>query len=220
MPLLNKGELRAILERDLPGVIAPPFRPGKASGNGHAGSHQQEVQEVASATMSDTVPAPVTGDAAAAKDDEPADDTHTVRPQLNDDDAVVVAERLPDVVLFLRDRLGYEFLSHITVVDYIDYGLLEVIYHLFHLEGGPGQIVRVRVPREAPVIPSITPMWPGANLQEREAWDLYGVRFPGHPYHKRIYMWEEFEGHPMRKDFEKVGDTYYHFQWKGEDEGE
>ena len=95
-----------------------------------------------------------------------------------------------------------------------------MLYYLYHIEGGPPQIVRVRVPREQPIIPSITNFWPGANLQEREAWDLYGVQFPGHPYHRRIYMWEEFEGHPMRKDFEKVGDAYYHFKWKGEDDGE
>jgi NADH-quinone oxidoreductase subunit C len=139
---------------------------------------------------------------------------------LNEDDAVVLAERLPDVLVFMRDRLGYSYLSHITAVDYLTHGLIEVIYHMYSLEGGPGQFVRVRVPRERAVIPSIAPIWPGANLQEREAWDLYGVEFPGHPYHKRIYMWDEFEGHPMRKDFEKIGDSYFHFKWKGEDEDE
>jgi len=68
----------------------------------------------------------------------------------------------------------------------------------------------VRVPRDASAIPSITPFWPGAALQEREAYDLYGVHFPGHPFHRRVYMWDEFEGHPMRKDFPKTGDKYTH----------
>lgn len=216
MPVLKQGELLAILQRDLPGVIAPPFKP--AATNGH-GSRQQAVQESASETMADTTPAPRDGDAAAAKDAKP-EESHAGQPKLNDNDAVVVAERLPEVVTFMRDRLGYQYLSHITAVDYIAYGVIEVIYHLYNPEGGAGQMVRVRVPRDNAVIPSITPIWPGANLQEREAWDLYGVQFPGHPYHKRVYMWEEFEGHPMRKDFEKIGDAYYHFKWKGEEDEE
>lgn len=216
MPLLKQGELRTILERELPGVIAPPTRVATTNGNGHT-SAQQRVQEDASAAESATTPPPVDADSAAASQPVPAEAHAAAGPTLIDADVVVVAERLPDVMLFLRDRLGYEYLSHITAVDYVSYGLIEVLYHVFRLEGGPGQIVRVRVPRERAVIPSITPMWPGANLQEREAWDLYGVHFPGHPFLKRIYMWEEFEGHPMRKDFEKIGDAYYHFKWKGEE---
>lgn len=220
MPLLKQGELREILARDLPGVLAPPNRAGTARGNGNE-SHQQQVQDVAAATQSATTPTPADADSAALTTAEPVERPDTTTPPLNDNDAVVLAERLPDVVTFMRNELGYNYLSHITAVDYVPYGIIEVIYHLFNAdEGGPGQFVRVRVPRDNAVIPSIAPIWPGANLQEREAWDLYGVQFPGHPYHKRIYMWEEFEGHPMRKDFEKVGDTYYHFKWKGEDEEE
>lgn len=218
MPLLKQGELRQLLQRDMPDVIAPPTRVG-ATGNGHE-SHQQQVQNVAAETEGATTPTPADPDSAALTTVEAAEDTHSSTPPLNDNDVVVKAESLPDVMRFVRDRLGYGYLSHITAVDFVPYGLIEVIYHVFSLEGGPGQMIRVRVPREQPIIPSITPFWPGANLQEREAWDLYGVQFPGHPYHKRIYMWEEFEGHPMRKDFEKVGDSYYHFKWKGEDEGE
>ncbi len=69
-------------------------------------------------------------------------------------------------------------------------------------------MVKTRVPREQPIVPSLTPFWPGASLQEREAFDLYGVQFPGHPDLRRVYMWDEFEGHPMRKDFPKQGDKY------------
>jgi NADH-quinone oxidoreductase subunit C len=202
----------------LPDALAGPLRVQPSNGNGRAAA-QQDVQEDAAASQGDTFPPPSDGDAAAAKDDK-AVEAHTTGPRLSDDDAVVTAERLPDVMRFVRDRLGYELLSHITAVDYIAYGVIEVFYQVYQLSGGPGQIIRVRVPRDNAVIPSITPMWPGANLQEREAWDLYGVQFPGHPYHRRVYMWEEFEGHPMRKDFQKIGDAYYHFKWKGEDDGE
>lgn len=221
MPLLKQGELRELLGRELPGSLAPPTRAAQ-TGNGHA-SAQEERQTREAETSADTTPAPADADSAALARPEPEQhegEASAAGPQLRDDDAVVVAERLPDVMRLMRGR-GYEYLSHITAVDYLHYGIIEVIYHLYHAdEGGSGQLIRVRVPREHAVIPSISTWWPGANLQEREAWDLYGVQFPGHPFHHRIYMWEEFEGHPMRKDFDKIGDTYFHFKWKGEDSDE
>ena len=226
MPLFEQGELRELLSRELPGALAPPTR-AVQRGNGHV-TAQQERQTQEAETSADTSgrsgsevlnsSAPAEGDTAPLAAPEPDEHEGEVAgPRLNDADAVVVAERLPDVLRLLRGR-GYEYLSHITAVDYPHYGIIEVIYHLYNAgEGGAGQMVRVRVAREQAVIPSISTWWPGANLQEREAWDLYGVQFPGHPFHHRIYMWEEFEGHPMRKDFDKIGDTYYHFKWKGED---
>jgi NADH-quinone oxidoreductase subunit C len=69
-------------------------------------------------------------------------------------------------------------------------------------------VIKTRVAREQSAVPSLTPVWPGADLQEREAFDLYGVRFTGHPNLTRIYMWDEFESFPMRKDFPKQGDKY------------
>lgn len=123
-------------------------------------------------------------------------------------DIVVVAACMPDVARYLRDTLGYELLSTITVVDVIAEDLFEVVYHFFALEGGPALVIKTRVPRDQPDVPSITPFWPGASLQEREGFDLYGVNFIGHPYLKRVYMWDEFEGYPMRKDFPRQGDKY------------
>jgi NADH-quinone oxidoreductase subunit C len=69
-------------------------------------------------------------------------------------------------------------------------------------------LLKTRVPRDKPDVPALTVFWPGANLMEREAYDLYGINFIGHPYQRRIYMWDELEGHPMRKDFPKQGDKY------------
>jgi NADH-quinone oxidoreductase subunit C len=112
------------------------------------------------------------------------------------------------VALYVRDTLGYEYLSNITAVDYLADGVIEVVYHFYHLDGGPALAIKTRVPRVQTAVPSLTPVWPGADLQEREAFDLYGVDFVGHPHLKRIYMWDEFEGYPMRKDFPKQGDKY------------
>lgn len=123
-------------------------------------------------------------------------------------DMVIVADRLLEAATYLRDRLGYSYLSDIAVVDYLADDLFELVYRLYHLEGGTGLALKVRVPRDNPRLPALTPIWPGADLHEREAYDLFGIDFVGHPYLKRIYMWDEFEGHPMRKDFPKQGDKY------------
>ena len=124
-------------------------------------------------------------------------------------DALVAPERLAEVAVYVRDVLGCELLSNITAVDYLKDGLFELVYHFSDLDGGPPLVVKTRVPREAPRVPSLTPIWPGADFQEREAYDLYGVEFAGHPDLKRIYLWDEFEGFPMRRDFPKQGDKYF-----------
>ncbi len=213
MPLLSQGQLRQVLERDLPGALDSTKYVNRY-GNTEP-THQLAVEDTASDTGGDTSPPPATGDAAAERGAEEVDKEEAA-PPLFEDDAVVRAERIIEVAQFMRDQLGYNYLSRVTAIDYPAYAMIEVVYHFFRIEGGSGQVVRVRVSRDNPVIPSLTPIWPGANLEERVCWDLFGVQFPGHPYHKRIYMWDEFEGHPMRKDFEKVGDSYYHFKWKGE----
>lgn len=123
-------------------------------------------------------------------------------------DTLVAPEQLVAAALYLRDTLGYAFLSDIAVVDYLAEGLFELVYRFYSLEGGPALVLKTRVPRERPEVPALTPDWPGANFHEREAFDLYGIIFTGHPYLRRIYMWDEFEGWPMRKDFPKQGDKY------------
>jgi NADH:ubiquinone oxidoreductase subunit C len=85
-------------------------------------------------------------------------------------------------------------------VDFVEY--FEVVYHLTSLSRQQTAIVKARVfGREAPSLPSVYHVWRGADFQEREIWDLMGVRFEGHPNMKRIMLWEGFEGHPLRRDY-------------------
>ncbi|ACL24530.1 NADH-quinone oxidoreductase subunit C [Chloroflexus aggregans] len=123
-------------------------------------------------------------------------------------DPLVRPQRLVDAALFVRDTLGYAYLSDIAVVDYLYAGCFEIVYRFYHPAGGSSIVLRVRVPRDEPVVPSLTPYWPAAHFHEREAYDLFGIVFTGHPYLHRIYMWDEFEGFPMRKDFPRQGDKY------------
>lgn len=127
---------------------------------------------------------------------------------LNSADPLIDPARIVDAALYLRDKLGYGLLSDIAVVDYLADGVFELVYRFYHPEGGPGLVLKARVPRESPELPALTPHWPGANFHEREAFDLFGIVFSGHPYLRRIYMWDEFEGFPMRKDFPRQGDKY------------
>jgi len=102
----------------------------------------------------------------------------------------------------LRDEFGYDYLSSVTAVDYLPDGKMEVVYQVYKTTGGSGAIFKVQVPRVDPIeVPSLVPLYPGAELQEREAWDLFGIKFTGHPDLRRIFMWEGFAGHPMRKDW-------------------
>jgi NADH-quinone oxidoreductase subunit C/D len=114
---------------------------------------------------------------------------------------IVPAEKLVEFANGLRDEFGYDFLSSVTGVDYLPEDQMEVVYHAYKTTGGPELVYKVQVPRENPVVPSLTPVFPGADLQEREAWDLMGIRFEGHPNLKRVLTWEGFEGHPLQKDW-------------------
>ena len=91
-------------------------------------------------------------------------------------------------------------------------GYLEAVYHLYSMTNKHGPvIIRMRTPDRAEnaCLPSLTPIWRSAEFQEREIFDLYGVRFEGHPDLRRILMWDEFEDHPMRKDYREPDDYEY-----------
>jgi NADH-quinone oxidoreductase subunit C/D len=135
---------------------------------------------------------------------------------------VVKSENLVEVARSLHDDLGYDYLTSATAVDYIEDGHLEMVYHASSIANGGSPVTfKAQTPRDAASLPSLVEVWPGADFQEREAWDLMGIRFEGHPNLKRILMWEGFEGHPMRKDYHEAyyeADTKpYPSRWPGGD---
>ena len=113
---------------------------------------------------------------------------------------------LPDSVLpvarLLRDdpALDFSFLNAVTAVDYVE--CFEMVYHLLSLRRNASLVVKSKVyGRDDPAVDSVCEVWKGADLQEREIWDLMGIRFEGHPNMKRVLLWEGFPGHPLRKDY-------------------
>ena len=108
-----------------------------------------------------------------------------------------------EVARFLKEEptLYFNYLSSISAVDFVDH--FEMVYHLTSFEHNHTAVVKARVPgREDPTLPSVVSVWQGADLQEREIWDLMGIRFSDHPNLKRIFLWEGFKGNPLRKDFQ------------------
>ena len=111
---------------------------------------------------------------------------------------------LPKVGKFLKESPDYrlDYLSSVTAADYLQY--LESVYHLYSMEKKIGPLVlRVRASRENPRLPSLVPIYRGAEFQEREAYDLFGIIYENHPDLRRIFLWEGFEGFPLRKDYQQ-----------------
>ncbi len=118
------------------------------------------------------------------------------------DSFVVRSEFLLSVANYLKDTPGldFDFLSCITAVDYYDY--FEVVYHLASLEHNHSLVMKTRCyGRDNLRLPSVVSLWRGADFQEREIYDLMGISFDRHPNLKRIFLWERFQGHPLRKDY-------------------
>jgi NADH-quinone oxidoreductase subunit C len=138
---------------------------------------------------------------------------------------LVDREHLLAVAKFFKDdaRFQMDFCSCVTGVDYPAKtdkpGFIEVVYHLHSVAQKHGPIIlKVRAPRELALceVPSLTPLWRGCEFQEREAYDLFGVRFAGHPDLRRILMWDEFTDHPLRKDYQPPLD----YEWEPTPHGE
>ncbi len=133
-------------------------------------------------------------------------ETHAHR---GDHTAVVGRERLVDVLRACRDddRLAFDMLMDLTAVDYSRYPgredgpRFEVVYHLYSVGENHRLRLKVRLDEDDPVVPSVVGLWPIADWLEREVWDMFGVRFAGHPDLKRLLLYEEFVGHPLRKDY-------------------
>jgi NADH-quinone oxidoreductase subunit C len=116
--------------------------------------------------------------------------------------AEVRAESLVEVCTFLRDdpELDLRYLSSLTGVDRLDH--FEVVYHLRSISRNQEATLKARChDHENPEVPSVVSVWRGAHLQERETFDLMGIRFRGHPDLRRVFLWEGFPGHPLRKDW-------------------
>ncbi len=124
------------------------------------------------------------------------------------DTLVVAREHLIAVARYVRDELAYDMLSNVTGVDYMgrDGDRFEVVYHLYSMSQPekPVLVLKARAPEDNPEIPSLYDLWKTCYLQEREIYDLYGINFTGHPNMKRILLWDDFYGHPMRKDYEEA----------------
>jgi NADH-quinone oxidoreductase subunit C len=126
-------------------------------------------------------------------------------------DAVVAADKAAVVVTsvslfkiaeFLKNTpaLDFNYLADLTTVDYTDY--FEVVYRLVSLTHNHSLILKTRCyDREKPAVPSVTKLWRSADFMEREAYDLMGIVFDGHPNLKRLLLWEGFMGHPLRRDY-------------------
>ena len=127
---------------------------------------------------------------------------------------------------------GWDYCSNVTGVDYLEAevkekitndagetetvtrtepGRIDVVYHLYSMANKTGPlIIKQRTGREGATVKSLTPVWRSCDLQEREVYDLFGVDFKGHPDQRRILMWDEFEGHPMRRDYTEPFD----YEWE------
>jgi len=121
---------------------------------------------------------------------------------------VVSPEKVREIALFLRDdpSMLFDSLMCLSGVDYPD--RFAVAYHLHSLSIGHRIGVKAYLPKDAPSLPSVDPVWPAADFQEREAFDLFGIVFEGARDLRRILLPEDWEGHPLRKDY-KYPDSYH-----------
>jgi NADH-quinone oxidoreductase subunit C len=120
----------------------------------------------------------------------------------------IARESIRGACALLRDDANcpFNYLSDITCVDWLpSEPRFEVIYHLFSIPNKERVRLKVKLSGEMPALDSVTSVWPGANYFEREVFDLFGVRFNGHPYLRRLLMPENWEGHPLRKDYPVEG---------------
>lgn len=117
-------------------------------------------------------------------------------------------DRLLRVCEFLREApdLDFSYLADVTAVDhYPNEPRFEAVYHLLSLRLNQRLRLKVRLPGEDPRLASVVPVWPAANAFEREVFDLFGIFFEGHPFLRRILLPEDWEGHPLRKDYPTEG---------------
>ena len=139
----------------------------------------------------------------------------------------VKPEQVVEVGRFLRTDpdCAFEMATNVAGVDRLDDGYFEVVYHLQSIARNKIMTLKVQTAdRESPEVPSLVSVWYGVHLQERETYDLMGIRFTGHPNLTRMFLWEGFAGWPLRKDFLQIGQGRFnpglpHFPKEGGDRG-
>ncbi|HLY12359.1 MAG TPA: NADH-quinone oxidoreductase subunit C [Planctomycetota bacterium] len=120
----------------------------------------------------------------------------------------VKRDRIADILKMLRDDGGYDMLTDLTAVDYLNQGMAErfaVVYNLYSVKDNVRTRVKAWVPESDPTIDSASSLYRSAPWAEREVWDLMGITFKGHPGLKRLMLPENYEGHPLRKDYPLTG---------------
>ena len=129
-------------------------------------------------------------------------DSHDFR---GDQTITVQKNILIELFKFLRDdpELDFKFLMDLTAVDYLNRKDIrfEVVYHFYSLKHNGRLRIKIPVGEDDCTVDSVSSLWKTANWYEREVWDLYGIKFNGHPDMRRIFLYEEFKGHPLRKDY-------------------
>ena len=135
-------------------------------------------------------------------------ETHAFR---GDETVVIRPSALKTVASFLKTdpELDFNFLIDLTAVDYLFYAggriqkdfRFEVVYHFFSLKFNHRIRIKVPLDEKSPEVDTLSDLWPGANWYEREVFDMYGIKFLGHPDLRRILMYPEFQGHALRKDY-------------------
>ena len=121
-----------------------------------------------------------------------------------EDYLLVKSKSLVAVARYLKNTksLNFDYFNYVLAVDYYSY--FELVYRLDSIKHNHSIVIKTRCyDRDNPTIPSLTGLWQGANFQEREVYDLMGIKFKRHPNMKRMFLWDGFEGHPLRKDFNK-----------------
>lgn len=130
-----------------------------------------------------------------------------------DPHAVVAVEKLSEIAHFLKEdeQMKFDSLMNLSGVHLLKEKRFKVVYHLYSMSLDQKITIKVDLDiseNDHPEVPTVSDVWQIANWQEREAWDMYGMRFTGHPDHRRMLLPEDWVGHPLRKDYEAA--KYYH----------
>ena len=225
-------EAQALAARD-PATLSKDEKIALAKAKSQAVKAQQAAKDAAAAPAAEEGPKGPTPEELARQkalafpyamrlNDKFAADVTAWGMQVDKPYATVSAARVLDVVRYARDELGFAYLRNLTAVDYPP-DRMDVVYNLFNMEKRQHLALRASVPRAAPEgadlphLPSVVGVHLGADWLEREVFDLFGIRFDGHPYMRRLMMPDEWVGHPLRKDYDLKAEQFIGLRADGSD---